>query len=329
MPPAKPKRSAHLRGLITTFVLLCLLLVAALNRQNIEDWWRLRSYDPPATVAQIATQDTMTAYARKVFYVNRPAIEDKADFKQCPAGGEKTIILGCYKGGQNGIYVLSVSDPRLDGVEQVTAAHEMLHAAYDRLSGSERSKVDAMLTDYYRHDLTDQRIKDTIDAYKQSEPLDVVNEMHSIFGTEVASLPAPLEQYYRQYFTDRQAVTGFASQYQSVFTSRTDTVRADDAKLATMKAQIDGQQADLKAQRAALDAQAAQMQAYRSSGDTGAYNAAVPGYNASVNRYNAGVDALQALVAQYNQLVTERNAIALETQQLGNELNVQAQPIGR
>ena len=330
MPPAQSRPCPlHLKALLLTFGWLCLLVLAAANRQNILDWWKLHNYTAPAAVAQIAAQDTMTGYARKVFYVNQPAIEDKTQFTQCPIGDEKTIVLGCYKGGQNGIYVLSVSDPRLNGVEQVTAAHEMLHAAYDRLSTSERSKVDAMLTEYYQHDLSDERIKATIDEYKQSEPNDVVNEMHSIFGTEVASLPAPLEQYYTRYFTNRQAVTNYASDYQAEFTSRADAVKADDARLAAMKQQIETKQAALKTQRASLEAQSAQMQAERSSGNIGAYNAAVPGYNASVNSYNAGVDALQLLVDQYNQLVSERNALAVETQQLSNELNVQASPINQ
>jgi uncharacterized protein (DUF3084 family) len=238
-------------------------------------------------------------------------------------------VLGCYRGGQNGIYLLSVSDPRLAGVEQVTAAHEMLHAAYDRLSTKQRTSVDAMLQDYYQHDLSDARIKATIDAYKQTEPNDLVNEMHSIFGTEIASLPAPLETYYKQYFTNRQAVAGFAAQYQAEFTSREDTIKADDAQLATMKTQIQSQEADLKTKHANLDAESQHLQAERSSNNISAYNAGVPGYNADVNSYNAEVDSLQALVSQYNGLVQTRNAVAQETDQLTNEINSQVQTINQ
>ena len=140
-------------------------------------------------------------------------------------------MLGCYHSGQSGIFVLDVTDSRLDGVEQVTAAHEMLHAAYDRLSRSERSKVDAMLEDYYKNDLKDQRIVETINAYKKSEPKDVVNEMHSIFATEIASLPAPLEKYYQRYFTDRGQIVANAERYKSEFTSRQEAIVGYDAQL--------------------------------------------------------------------------------------------------
>lgn len=306
-------------------VLLVLLVALAgllLKQQALRDWWRLRNYTAPAAVAQLASDDTMTAEGRHLLYVNHPLIATGSVFtSHCPAGGEKTVVLGCYVGADGGIYIYQVSDPRLSGVEQVTAAHEMLHAAYRRLSNSERSKVDAMLTDYYEHGLADQRIKDTIAAYKQSEPHDVVNEMHSVFGTEVASLPAPLEAYYKQYFTNRAAVTGFTAQYQGEFTSRQNQVTAYDAQLKDLKQQIDAAEAQLKQQRADIDSRAAQLQADQSSGQIAAYNAAVPGYNQAVNAYNALLTTTKNQISQYNDIVSSRNNIALEEQQLASELS--------
>jgi hypothetical protein len=302
---------------------------AALERQNLYDWWALRNYQAPPIVLQLATQDTMTPYARKIFYVNHPNIETGPNFKNsCPNdGGEKTIVLGCYHAGQSGIFLLSVNDPLLNGVEQVTAAHEMLHSAYERLSGAERQKVDAMLTDYYDHDLHDPRILATIAAYKQSEPHDVVNEMHSVFGTEIADLPSGLEQYYSQYFTDRAAVASFAARYQAEFTSRQTAVAQDDAKLAVQKTQIDSEESDLKSRLAVIDSQQAALNTERSNDDIAAYNAGVPGYNRLVDAYNSEADGLQNLIDQYNQLVTSRNAVALEEDRLASELSSTAPPL--
>ena len=326
-PPNKIQKVSSGVSRLSLVVILLLWLSAlgliAVNRQNIFDWWRLRSYQAPAEVSQLAAQDTMTAYARKVFYVNQPAIDDKQQFaKVCPnSNREQTIVLGCYRAGQSGIFLLGVSDPRLSGVEQVTAAHEMLHAAYDRLSGSERRRVDAMLLDYYSHGLHDQRILDTIAAYKKTEPNDLVNEMHSVFGTEVANLPSGLEQYYQRYFTNRAQIAGFAAQYQAEFTSRQAAIAQDDAQLAALKAQIDALEADLKTRQATIDSQQAALMNERDAGDTKAYNAAVPGYNSLVSAYNADVATTRNLISQYNQLVASRNAIALEEGQLVNELS--------
>jgi len=308
--------------LISLLFCLAVLGLAAANRRDIYDWWALRGYQAPSTVAQLAMQDTMTPYARKILYVNHPAIDSKAAFSiKCPNnGGEQTIVLGCYHSDQAGIFLLNVSDPRLNGVEQVTEAHEMLHAAYDRLSTAERNKVDAMLLDYYDHNLHDQRIITTMAAYKKTEPHDVVNEMHSVFGTEIANLPAGLEQYYKQYFTNRSQIAAYAAQYQAEFTSRQATVAADDSQLSGLKSHIDSDEADLKTKQSQINSQQSQLVAERSS-NPAAYNAAVPAYNAQIDAYNGEVQTVQSLIDQYNQLVAARNIVAGEEDQLVNDLN--------
>lgn len=317
-------------GLLLILVMLLGLLGALVaNRLAILDWWRLHNYQPPPAVVSLASQDTMTAYGRKLFYINHPQIDPKSNFYQhCPKnGGEQTIVLGCYHGGENGIFLLSVDDPRLNGVEQVTSAHEMLHAAYDRLSSADKQHVDSLLLAYYHQGKLDARLQKTMAAYQQSEPNDVVNEMHSVFGTEIANLPPELEQYYGRYFTNRAQVAAYAAQYQSVFTSRQAQVAAYDQQLQALKSQIDTNEAELKAQQQAITDRRNQLTAERSAGNTGAYNAGVPGYNSLVDQYNATVNQTRSLITQYNQLVVSRNAIALQQDQLVNELSGTSVPV--
>lgn len=304
------------------------LLVAALfagmfltQNQSVADWWKLRGYDPPAAISELAADTTMTDKARHLFYLNHPEIAAKESFaKQCPSGTEKTIVLGCYKSGERGIFVLVVTDKRLDGVEQVTAAHEMLHAAYERLSGGDKKHVDELLEDFYKNGLKDQRVKDILKSYEQTEPGQQFNEMHSIFGTEIKSLPPELEGYYQQYFSDRAKVAGYAADYQSAFTSREAQIKKDDAQLASWKKQIDANELSLEARQAELENMRAQMAQYRRS-DTGAYNALVGPYNAKVEAFNALLNDTKALIIQYNQLVKTRNDIALETTELQKALS--------
>ena len=105
-----------------------------INRQAVVDWWRLSQYKPSAAVKQLADNDTMIGRGRDLFYISDPQIQDSAAFnKACKNEGEKTIVLGCYK--LQDIYLYNVTDARFNGVKEVTAAHEMLHAAYERLSG--------------------------------------------------------------------------------------------------------------------------------------------------------------------------------------------------
>ncbi len=134
-PTNKQSGNAGLQSLVIVLVFVAALAAILYNKQGLQDYYNLHNYQPPARMSEIATQDTFTDYGRKVFYVNYPSLSDKAVFAQpCPSSTrEQTIILGCYHGPQAGIFLLNVTDPRLNGVQQVTAAHEMLHAAYDRL----------------------------------------------------------------------------------------------------------------------------------------------------------------------------------------------------
>lgn len=292
------------------------------NAQAVQDWFRLYGYTAPSTVASLASDDTMTSTARHLFYVNRPVITAGPEFKaKCPLGNEKTVVLGCYLGNDGGIYLYEVTDSRLQGVEQVTAAHEMLHAAYRRLSSSERTKIDAQLNDFYQHGLTDQRIKDTIDAYRKSEPKDIINEMHSIFGTEVPKLPVSLEQYYARYFSDRSKVTAYTAGYQEEFTSRQVLIKHYDVQLGGLKQQIDANQAQLNQMKSALEAQNRQLQSERANDQVSAYNAGVSSYNAAVSTYNSLLADTKNLISQYNDIVDKRNAIVVEEQQLTQALS--------
>jgi hypothetical protein len=296
--------------------------IASVEQRSILDWLALRSYQPPAIVQQLATETTMDAFARKIFYVNHPQIDDKGVFNQaCSNESEQTIVLGCYHPDQAGIFVLKVTDSRLDGVEEVTAAHEMLHAAYDRLDTRDRNYVDGLLMDYYQHDLHDQRIIDTMNAYKKTEPGQLVNEMHSVFGTEISNLPTPLENYYKRYFTDRHKITGFAAQYEAAFTTRQAQIKAYDTQLANMKQQITADEDSLKSQASNIDVARTELDNERNSGDISAYNAGVPKFNASIDTYNTLAVKTRGLITQYNQIVERRNAIALEENKLSQDLS--------
>lgn len=332
MPPQKNqpvKRKSSRRfvlAVLLTGVVATLFIV--LEHRAVYDWARLYGYQPPENIVKLANDDELTAGARRVFLVNHPQVQSKSAFAaSCPNGNKETAVLGCYIPDQRGIYVLSVADPRLEGIEQVTAAHELLHAEYDRLGSSEKQRVNGWLQDYYEHGLNDPTIQKQLDSYKKTEPNDLVNEMHSIFGTEVADLPANLQQYYAQYFTNRSKVTGYYQTYEAEFASRISRIKQDDTQLATLKAQIKADEADLKTRQAQLEARQAQLVSDRRSGNVSAYNAGVSGYNALVDAYNAEVRTVQDLINQYNQLVAARNAIALEEQQLTQAISSQVSPI--
>jgi hypothetical protein len=322
-PTFRPKPYRRWLGdLVILAAWLAFLAILVINQQAISDWFRLRNYRPPTAIAQLASQDTMNAYTRHLFYLNRPQLlSTVASFrKDCPEN-EDTIVLGCYHSGQNGIFIYNVQDPTLAGVQQVTAAHEVLHSVYARLSSKDRATLDNELNNYYHHGLTDQRVLAEVKLYQQTEPNDVMDEMSCTFGTEIANLPAPLEAYYNRYFDNRAAIVAYEQQYEGEFTSRQATVSADDKQLASLKQQIDSQQSALTGQLTQINSDQARLNSLRSSGQTSSYNAAVPAYNNEVDAYNNSVDSLSAQIASYNQLVAARNAVAGQITVLADALD--------
>lgn len=327
--PQKPK-SHTFRSMLFLLFWLGMFGFVALNQQAITDWWKLRGYSAPSEIAAAATGAQMSEKGMHLFYVNKPEIKSgKAFTNSCPIGFEKSVVLGCYKGGDNGIYLYQVTDSRLQGVVEVTAAHEMLHAAYERLSTKERMRIDGLLTGFYKNGLTDERIKKTVDLYRQTEPNELPNEMHSIFASEVRGLPAELETYYARYFTNRQALVAITEKYQAEFTTRRTQVEAYDSQLKELKGSTETLQTQLETERQAIDARLAEMAALKKTGNIAGYNAQVTGYNKLVDTYNAHIGQLRDQITYYNDTVEKRNALALEERELTQALSATTLPAAR
>ena len=304
------------------------IAAAIYYRQSLVDWWRLRGYNPPASISQLADEDTMTSYTRHLFYLNRPQVlTTVSSFRtNCPENKD-TIVLGCYHPDQNGIFIYDVADPTLAGVQQVTAAHEVLHAVYARLSTQARSQLDTELESFYKTGLHSTVVAEEVKLYQQTEPNDVFDEMSCTFGTEIAQLPAPLEAYYNTYFTNRMAIVAHEQNYEAAFSTRQAQIKQDDATLSQLKSQIDTKQADLKSSLNDINSQYASLTSLRSSGNTTAYNAGVPQYNALVDSYNEEVTSLSNLITQYNQLVSARNQIAGQYTTLTAAIDTRTAPV--
>lgn len=303
---------------VFTFAVFAVLLVGFWFRQDAYDWLRLRQYQPSAAIAQLAEHTTMTPKATHLFYVHHPVLADKVSFNEHCRENEQTIVLGCYVANR-GIYLFDVTDSRLSGVEEVTAAHEMLHAAYDRLSADEKQRVNQLIHNAYSQ-VTDERIKKVIGQY-QKMGADTDNELHSILGTEVATLPAELEQYYSRYFANRQAVVTFSEKYEAVLSQRKDQVADYDQRLSALKAEIDENQNDLDQESEALKGERQRLNSLLSNNQVEAYNAGVNDFNEKVRTLNAKVNQTRGLIEEYNNLVKERNNIALEEQELIKSLD--------
>jgi len=310
------------KRIFTSFITILFVFapfVAMYERQNIYDMWSLKNYKAPANISKLATDTTMTSKATKIFYVARPTVQDKQAFISFCESAEKTIVLGCYKRG-SGIYVYNVKDERLNGVLEVTAAHEMLHAAYDRLNTAEKANINK-LTDAVFKDLKDERITKNIESYRSRDPSVVPNELHSILATEVKTLTPELETYYKKYFTDRQKVVSLSTLYEAEFSKRTNQIEAYDLQLKSLKSEIDNYNVDLVNQAAIIDTESSRLQSLLKIENFAEYNSGIPGYKKLVNKYNSDIAKLKAKINAYNVIIGQRNLIVTEEQELFNAID--------
>ncbi len=315
MPITAPRRRRGFIALAIVLVFWAIVIGLLLQRQTITDWWRLRAYTPTDTVTALADQTAMTDKARRLFYINDPQIEKASSFNEHCRFGEYTIVLGCYIGGDGGIYVFAVDDERLSGIQEVTAAHEMLHAAYERLSGKERARVDRLTAQAFAG-LKNERVRISIERYRAHDPAVVPNELHSILGTEVADLPDELEAYYKRYFTDRTRVVAFAVQYEEAFESRQAKIAEYEAQLVNLQARITERNEALEARANQLRAQRSNLESQRATLPPSGFNAQAAAFNAAVATYNAEIEAVGGLITTYNDIHSSYMAVVLEQQDL-------------
>ena len=241
----------------------------------------------PADVADLAATTTMTEQARRIFLAARPAIEDPVTFAgNCgiatPAdvpGEARSHTSGCYVAGR--IHLLTPDRAEARDLLYVVAAHELLHAVYASLGPAERARIDAELEAARPGNV---RLEERLKPYGSTPTL--INEVHSILGSEFEMVPPALEAHYARYFADRSAVVA----------ARQRTLGAREKEIARLRAEVDDLDDRIETLRATMISQ-------RAAGDIRAYNASVDVFNGLVGRYNASVAALNAQIAEYNGLL--------------------------
>jgi hypothetical protein len=259
--------------------------VAALNYQVFLDQYALATFHPGAGVAAIEPQLGLTTTARAVFYRAQPRLDNKTSFNSDCETSRGELELGCFYRGQ--IYILQIENTSLAPEMEVVTAHELLHAAWVRLSAAERQHLTTELEQAYAN-LHNDDLTARMADYAKSEPGQEANELHSILGTEQAALPADLEAYYQRYFTNRAAIVAAHASYEGVFNSR----RAElEQELGTIRS--------LKGQLAVVNRQ---LDSYRAAGQIDQYNALVPRQNKLVDDINSRIDRYRVGVDEYNAL---------------------------
>lgn len=198
------------------------------RRQTIADQLTVWSNPPATEIVALAEATGMTETARRIFYASRPLVEGAESFNQhCTV--EDQTLLGCFDGER--IYVYRVDDERLAGTTEVTAAHEMLHAAYQRLGTAERAELDRLVSSVVDSLTADHPVATLLERYPAHQHAD---EWHARLGTEFAELPAELETHFAVYFEDRAALVALHARATGELRELQDRIDALDGELAAL-----------------------------------------------------------------------------------------------
>ena len=311
---------------LPALILLGGLVFAAAQFEEIRDWWWLRNYQPSAQIQALADRAGLSETGRRSFYLGRPQVDDKLGFQaHCPVGeAEGSLVLGCYN--QRRIYILEVGRPELAKVMEVTAAHEMLHAAYERLDEEERGRVDRQLEQFYVQ-VANPELDQVLEDYERTEPGQRLNELHSLLPTQIPSLSPELETYYGRYFTNQDQVANAYLAYQGVFKNLQAQIDGLNTDINSLRAEITSLEEAIASRRSQIDSQGEELDSLRESGQTEEYNARVPAYNASVREYNGMISRYRDLIALHNSKVDQLNQLALEQNELVNSLDSKFAPL--
>lgn len=289
MSTPQPQRSQSIAGRLV-FIVIVLAIAAGIfyYRQAIVDQVNVWAYRPSGEVQALAARASLSEKGTYYYYASRPELQQRDSFNNScgSAVGEKTAVLGCYV--MQRIFLFDIDDKQLDGIKEVTAAHEMLHAAYDRLSTRDRARIDDLLQ-IEAQKITDPAFVDLVAEYEKTEPGERFNELHSLIGTQVGSISPELEAYYKTYFKDRAQVVALYKKYESVF-------------------------ADLKSQQEKLANELEQLSEQISTEVT-QYNRDIAQLNSDVETFNTraqngGFSSQAAFNAERNRLVARQNALA-------------------
>lgn len=308
------------------WVVLLISQNPAAIRYRVTDWWRLRNYQPPAVVAQLAEDTSLTPHATDIFYASKPQLNDKATFNlHCPFP-EQSFVLGCYDGDK--IFIFDIQAEELEPAEPVTAAHEMLHAAWARMSSTEQDRLRKLLENEFAAS-PDAHLQETIKKYQEAgnDEGTIINELHSIVPTEVRTISPELEAYYKKYFKSRGKVVDLFESYKAIFAENEAELERLEARASKLLASIQAQEIVLNQKKATIDANNSRLGAWSQSSNVAEYNRLVSEqrilvreYNSMVGRYNSDVDRYQAIIKRYQELAFYHN-------ELVNAINSKAETI--
>ena len=308
--------------------LIAVLVVAVtvvLNQQWINDYLRGFGYEPEGEMGRIMRDLGLTERGEFLFKASRPELSSQDEFNTTcrTVMEEEMAVLGCYVG--DSIYVYNIESAELDGIRELTTAHELLHAVWARMSLGERSELDDELSQALK--ANQSVLGEELEAYDDEQRQE---ELFVRAGTEVANLPAELEKVYGEVFRDQDKVVRFYDKYIGVFREMEREMEELTTRMERIQTEINGLSGDYERRVDVLNSEIDDFNAcadtagcFESEGTFYSRRAVLVGEQEALEgMYNQ----INGLVDQYNELVEKYNADVTRTEKLNRVMNSNSRP---
>lgn len=315
------KKSAKAKAIIFG-ILIALFLFEAFDFLGGYDYIKSMAYQPTPEMESVIKNLDLTDRGERILKATNPNLDSREIFNEkCDSHKTEIYVLGCYLTGDDMIHLYNVDTKELNGVRESTAAHELLHAVYNRLPFWEKSSLnDEMKKVYDSLDEKDE-IKSSLELYNAD---DFYDELHSRLGTEKKDLPSGLEKHYAAIFNDQDKVVAYYDNYSGTFKKLEQELRNIEEKLEKLKTTIDEEESRLKTVATDLNSRIDDYNKRVSAGNYTSVSSAQAEGNklqAEVDKLNSDYDNLNKTITEYNNLINEYNNSVIRTNQIFDSIN--------
>ena len=297
------------------------------NQRMIKDQLVAHQFETPENISSYIDQAGLSDQGSLYLRTSLPRVVPAYEFDRYCTRNEPGIgVLGCYTTRDSRIYLYDVTDPRLESIEPVVAAHEMLHAVWFRETTEEQNALAPLLEEAYAALGPDHPLIERMASYEADNPASRLPELYSIIGTEIREIPEALEAHYAEYFANRALVVDLADRVYRVF----DTLQAELEQLSN---ELSSRNAEIEGLRFTYEETSRVL-----AGDIVAFNekASTPGAFPSKSLFEATRAelvtrqerlesmriTLQTKITEYNERLEELNTLNDEVSELNQGINV-------
>ncbi|UOQ58598.1 hypothetical protein MUN78_07175 [Leucobacter allii] len=324
-------RAKRVFGFAVFLAVVALVVCAVTQRQLISDQFAAMTFEPSARVVELVDELNLTDAGERTLLATRPTVDASQHFNDQCAGvdhSEQGHVLGCYTGDR--IHLFGVTDPRVSGIVEVTAAHELLHAVYARLAEGDRMALAQRLrTEYDALAEHDDALRERMSIYEHLSDTAFANELHSVLGTEVRELPEWLEEHYATWFADRGALVDRFDAYHSVFVGLQREADALEEEMETLRADVENRKAEYDHEVTEYNADAEELEAAVPAST--AEQALLDRRRSTMTQRRADLDAtrdaLQIDIDRYNDLREQLTELSAISSELDRQLNSELAPV--